>query len=257
MARRKDGYTTEAGYHIGPKTYEKLRREIKNYNRRLARAQKKDPTLAEFMPRKLKLSEEREKIASQKEANLSIRELQTYTSENLQVTEIQGLIMTRGEFINFQRRRELENQRRAERKKQLEQYQKQEGRFPVQTDEAISPIPENPRTLTHLRNYLEHTGQQYFEHRTNIWRENYLQTLDDAINNAIIGGYMTPETVEIYNRIRETVSGMSAEGFYYAQNLLPETNIQVLYEGEALLSAMEEIEAAWTRAVQIEKSLGV
>lgn len=248
------GYKTSSGYTIRKDNYEKLRRAIKNFNARITRAKAKaGPFLLGAYPETVKITNLRENIKSKRDLDKIVRQLEMFKGEGLQLTEYGGQIVTKAEKKITSRAIAAENVKRARLQKLTESIQEQTGRFPTQAQfdiKEISPdyyMQQRRKSLESLISGVE------IDNRALILQQNYINKVEMVLNEALIQGVATTETVQMANRIIEIVSGLTPEQMVIAQTGIPTLQISNIYVDpdffayaiDEYLSAWEEFAALW------------
>lgn len=255
MAKRpkSGGYKTQSGYTIRKESYDKLRRAIKNFNARITRARTKaDPFLSGAYPETVKLTNLRENIKSKRDLDKIVRQLEMFKGKGLELTEYGGQIVTRAEKKITSRAIAAENVKRARIEKAAQAISEQQGRFPTQEQFDIRQISAE-HYMKSRRESLESllSGIQ-IDNRALILQQNYINRTQMVLNEALIQGVATPETVQQANRIIEIVGGLTPEQMAIAQTGIPQLQISNTYvDTELFAYAIDEYLAAWEEFVNL------
>lgn len=248
MALSKRGYTTQTGYTISKRKYNELKRAISTYNKRIARLEAKYTTeVAANLPQRRRVTEERDKLTSTKDVNQLIKELESYREKGLELTEYQGILLTKAEKDIFERRIKQENKKREERRAEIKARREAKTRFPVQEERSQAPISTDVKSIEALRTKLERTRQYQNVQRINTWRANYLSVVEEERNKAILEGKINKDMSAAFNRIKHIVSTISAPAFYWANILEPDIILQRWYTIEELEAYLETALGIWER----------
>ena len=98
--RRKERYTTSAGYQFSTRKESELRTAITNYNRRLERAIRSvKPELRGAFPSKISFAELAEEITTTRDINKQIKRLSEYRTRGggFEPVELGGRLFTKAE----------------------------------------------------------------------------------------------------------------------------------------------------------------
>ena len=247
MAQRKgsssESVEAKAKYNPGKQQIEQLKREIRNYNRRLQRAIKITPSV---LPPKLSYSEEVKKIKSAKGFKRRIKTLKSFTAEGLEITAVDGRLITKAQLELTKAAVAEENRQRRQRLARQRAKQEQLGRFPTsqtygtrqlelekvlksaQADQLtaayLEPEEGNPLTEAYRQNYIRHV----YEALT-LWEMSY--GVDDEIRNTAM------ELIGLVAELPKEVIDASIG--------IPETSITMISDREVFLSNIEYILMIW------------
>lgn len=251
MAQRKgsssESVEAKAKYNPGKQQIEQLKREIQNYNRRLQRAIKITPSeLRDVLPPKLSYSEEVKKIKSAKGFKRRIKTLKSFTAEGLEITAVDGRLITKAQLELTKAAVAEENRQRRQRLARQRAKQEQLGRFPTsqtygtrqlelekvlksaQADQLtaayLEPEEGNPLTEAYRQNYIRHV----YEALT-LWEMSY--GVDDEIRNTAM------ELIGLVAELPKEVIDASIG--------IPETSITMISDREVFLSNIEYILMIW------------
>jgi hypothetical protein len=224
------------------KTDAKLKQEIANYNRRIARAKAKTPGMERFYPEKLSYNQVKGMSAKQKQK--LIRRLGKFKGEGLELTIEDDKVMTKAQLDIQRRMIREENRRRAEMRDVIEAGREGVGRFPVREDFELQPL-----TLKDVDGWdilRERITDYAIDDRTERWRSNYLNQLELNRQQALINFMLTDEIEDAFDNIRHIVEGLTAEQFYLAMR----TNVdvfgfQITSDYYKFAQGIMEIEARW------------
>ena len=247
MAQRKgsssESVEAKAKYNPGKQQIEQLKREIRNYNRRLQRAIKITPSeLRDVLPPKLSYSKEVKKIKSAKGFKRRIKTLKSFTAEGLKITAVDGRLITKAQLELTKAAVAEENRQRRQRLARQRAKQEQLGRFPTsqtygtrqlelekvlksaQADQLtaayLEPEEGNPLTEAYRQNYIRHV----YEALT-LWEMSY--GVDDEIRNTAM------ELIGLVAELPKEVIDASIG--------IPETSITMISDREVFLSNIEYI----------------
>lgn len=250
MAQRKgsssESVEAKAKYNPGKQQIEQLKREIRNYNRRLQRAIKITPSeLRDVLPPKLSYSEEVKKIKSAKGFKRRIKTLKSFTAEGLEITAVDGRLITKAQLELTKAAVAEENRQRRQRLARQRAKQEQLGRFPTsqtygtrqlelekvlksaQADQLTAAYLEpegNPLTEAYRQNYIRHV----YEALT-LWEMSY--GVDDEIRNTAM------ELIGLVAELPKEVIDASIG--------IPEASITMISDREVFLSNIEYILMIW------------
>lgn len=224
------------------KTDAKLKREIANYNKRLARAKAKNPGMESFFPEKVYYSKVKGMNANQKQK--LIRRLGKFRGEGFDLTIEYGKVMTKAQLDIQRKMIREENRRRAEMRDVIEAGREAVGRFPVREDFELRPL-----TMKDVDGWdilRERITEYAIDDRTERWRSNYLNQLELNRQQALINFMLTDEIEAAFDNIRHIVEGLTAEQFYLAMR----TNVdvfgfQITSDYYKFAQGIMEIEARW------------
>lgn len=253
MARRKPakkgGYKTSSGYQITKKDYEKIKSEIKNYNRRVERARAKaDEILKDTIPAKISLKEQRESFTSKKDINRFLRDLKKYDSKGLEIVSEQGVLITRAELSIFKERLAAENRRRKKLMKEVSRIREDEGRFPTQGDEDLAQIQEREYgSIEDLRRTADRFTERNVNERALMWQESYIRTVQDRIVEARISGVDDPEFYAMCDEIIEIVQGLSEYEYEIAERTIPQLHVSIVSDTELFMRGAREVLNKWEK----------
>lgn len=251
MAQRKgsssESVEAKAKYNPGKQQIEQLKREIRNYNRRLQMAIKITPSeLRDVLPPKLSYLEEVKKIKSAKGFKRRIKTLKSFTAEGLEITAVDGRLITKAQLELTKAAVAEENRQRRQRLARQRAKQEQLGRFPTsqtygtrqlelekvlksaQADQLtaayLEPEEGNPLTEAYRHNYIRHV----YEALT-LWEMSY--GVDDEIRNTAM------ELIGLLAELPKEVIDASIG--------IPETSITMISDREVFLSNIEYILMIW------------
>lgn len=251
MAQRNgsssESVEAKAKYNPGKQQIEQLKREIRNYNRRLQRAIKITPSeLRDVLPPKLSYSEEVKKIKSAKGFKRRIKTLKSFTADTLEITAVDGRLITKAQLELTKAAVAEENRQRRQRLARQRTKQEQLGRFPTSQTYGTRPLelekvlksaqadrltaaylePEegNPFTEAYRQNYIRHV----YEALT-LWEMSY--GVDDEIRNTAM------ELIGLVAELPKEVIDASIG--------IPETSITMISDREVFLSNIDYILMVW------------
>lgn len=251
MAQRKgsssESVEAKAKYNPGKQQIEQLKREIRNYNRRLQMAIKITPSeLRDVLPPKLSYLEEVKKIKSAKGFKRRIKTLKSFTAEGLEITAVDGRLITKAQLELTKAAVAEENRQRRQRLARQRAKQEQLGRFPTsqtygtrqleldkvlksaQADQLtaayLEPEEGNPLSEAYRQNYIRHV----YEALT-LWEMSY--GVDDEIRNTAM------ELIGLVAELPKEVIDASIG--------IPETSITMISDREVFLSNIEYILMIW------------
>lgn len=242
----KKAYKTQSGYKISSKKYKELSRAIENYNRRIARLEKKyaeKPMV--YVPQRLQIRVEREKIGSLKELNRLIKDIESYKKEGLSLVQLGDIYITQAEKAIYEREIKKENMRREKQREKIKQEREKRSRFPTQEEVNLRELTQQPKTIERLRKNLEKARPNYQRERMNTWRQNYLRVLDDYKEKAIIVNAYTEEGAQGLERIKQLVQNINDGAFYWANMLEPDIMLEKFYKSEEFNSRVSLALTIW------------
>lgn len=224
------------------KTDAKLKQEIANYNKRIARAKERTPGMERFYPEKLSYNQVKGMSAKQKQQ--LIRRLGKFKGEGLELTIEDDKVMTKAQLDIQRRMIREENRRRAEMRDVIEAGREAVGRFPVREDFELKPL-----TLKDVDSWdilRERVSDYVIDERTERWRSNYLNQLELNRQQALINFLLTDEVEDTFDNIRHIVEGLTAEQFYLAMRInIDVFGFQVTSNYYKFLQGIQEIENRW------------
>lgn len=245
MAKRY-AYTTPTGYKITGRKYKELSRAVENYNRRVARLEKKyveQPWIN--VPQRMQVRVLREQPATLKELNQIIDDLSRFKRSGLEIVEENGVFLTKAEAYIYQRDVKKENIRRGDLQKEVKTKREQQSRFPVQEEINLRPLTEHPKSIETLRKNIEKSQPSYQRQRMNTWKQNYVQRMRDYKEEAIIAGAYTEEAGVAIDRIIQLVRAINDQAFYWAQMLENDIIIERFYESQEFLARVSLTLTVW------------
>lgn len=175
---------------------DELQRAINNFNAKLYREQKRDPTIADALPPRAKKSAIVDRIKTRADFNREIKALERLKKPNAMdvLKGSRGVQMTKWQYDEAKRRQRAENRRKEKERAKIEQQDvkiagKSTGvaRAQMGSIKDNSLKPTNPDPLNKTReefvrywNSLEkRLGSAYQDERTMTMRENYLKGLHE------------------------------------------------------------------------------
>lgn len=226
------------------KTDAKLKREITNFNRRIARAKEKTPGMERFYPEKIRYNQV--KGMSYKQKQQLIRRLGKFKGKGLELTIEDDKVMPKAQLDIQRRMIREENRRRSEMRDVIEAGREAVGRFPVREDFELQPL-----TLKNVDGWdilRERITDYTIDDRTERWRSNYLNQLEINRQQAFINFMLTDEIEEAFDNIRHIVEGLTAEQFYLAMRTNVDVfNFQITSDYYKFVHGIMEIEARWEK----------
>lgn len=226
------------------KTDAKLKKEIYNYNRRIARAKQRSPEMANFYPDTVYWSKVKGMSAKQKQQ--LIRRLGKFKGEGLELTIEDDKVMTKAQLDIQRRMIREENRRRAEMRDVIEAGREAIGRFPVKEDFELKPLTLKDVDMWDI--LRERITDYVIDERTERWRSNYLNQLELNRQQALLNFLLTDEVEEAIDNIRHIVEGLTAEQFYLAMRSNVDTfDFQVTSNYYKFIQGITEIESRWEK----------
>lgn len=224
------------------KTDAKLKREIANFNKRIARAKGKTPGMERFYPEKLSYNQVKGMSAKQKQK--LIRRLGKFKGEGLELTIEDDKVMTKAQLDIQKRMIAEENKRRAKMRDIIEAGREAVGRFPVKEDFELKPLSLKDVDMWDI--LRERITDYVIDERTERWRNNYLNQLELNRQQALLNFLLTDEVEEAIDNIRHIVEGLTAEQFYLAMRSNVDVfGFQVTSNYYKFVQGILEIEAKW------------
>ena len=224
------------------KTDAKLKREIANFNKRIARAKGKTPGMERFYPEKITYNQVKGMSAKQKQQ--LIRRLGKFKGEGLELTIEDDKVMTKAQLDIQKRMIAEENKRRAKMRDIIEAGREAVGRFPVKEDFELKPLTLKDVDMWDI--LRERITDYVIDERTERWRNNYLNQLELNRQQALLNFLLTDEVEEAIDNIRHIVEGLTAEQFYLAMRSNVDVfGFQVTSNYYKFVQGILEIEAKW------------
>lgn len=206
---------------------EKLRKAIREYNRKIRKINKTDPESALYQPKILNLNHERKKIkqADRSYFNNFINSLNRYLKPGAEqlTTNKQGVIMTKWEVKEV--RYKLQAVNRYNKKLAIAKEKNAEGRMGTVYDNEFKPfknLSENIMNRKTFVEYLESLEQTLYNRNPQIaiqrYYDNYLKAIKTnfGTNNEFYRGVKSLTPKEVYEA---TINYARAENkFLYDEN---------------------------------------
>lgn len=252
MASRKgagaESAKAKAKYNPSKEQIAQLKREIKNYNRRVAARLKTTATeLQPALPPKLDFKTEVGKIKSAKGFKRRIKAIQSFKGEGLDILSVDGRIITKAQLALTKQAVSEENKRRRQRLIRQRVNQEKLGRFPtsqtygtrqlelekvLKSEEQrkaieigyLEPEEGNPLTEAYRQNYIRHV----YEALT-LWEMSY--GVDEEIRNTAM-------------ELIGFVAGASKD-LIDASIGIPETSITMISDRDLFLTNLDYILMLW------------
>lgn len=194
---------------------EALKREIKNFNRRVRAAEARgiDKSL---LPSTTTFKQEKARIKTIKEFNADIKRLAGATAKSLRINPQTGLTLYEDERNKI----ELREQRKRDKAKILTdivgRYEQRLGRFPNERERIINELIKNydgkvGEIIDKFNEWLTGTNLN----RAILWKENYIKTIDANIESAISSG--NTEGVKVLEELRRKIVKADIDEFLLGQ----------------------------------------
>ena len=207
-----------------------LRSTVRNYNAKINRILKKEPSAREYLPEKVSVDEIKEMIDNRADFNRNINRLKRFSRRGAEKPILfeRGLKVTEYEYKEAKILQRVSNRKRKKvAKKVSESYVSDTGRKPIigtsleEMNEAPVKYDFKRKTQKTFRkafqNLLKETKSSYESERVRKYKEDYLNNIRKHL------GYGT-----IANLLYETVSKISAETMYYSYYDDTTTQLQFL-----------------------------
>lgn len=202
-----------------------LRKAVRNYNAKITRLEKKDPSNKNALPEKVSVRQMKELIETRKDLNRELASLKRFTKRtvrkdskktpqdlvelpgndyNLKITRWQKEEMSkRAAYINRKRKKRLEEQQDIELKSRGKPlgYTKSQIGMGKQEENSLKPIKPFTRSMTRkdlkkkMEVLLKESQSNYWDKRDLLLKENYIKSLED--------NFSPNEIKDITDKIRE------------------------------------------------------
>lgn len=198
---------------------EKLARTVKNFNAKISRILKKDPSAISYLPEKMSMTKAREMIETRADFNREVNSLTRFSRRGAEqvVSSTRGAKATKWEVHEFNRKQSIVNrQREKERKKIEEKEVKIGGKGTGQTRARMGTIKENELKKSR-KNFYNQSQKEWELARKNMdkmlnstenqrkreqMRENYIKGLRE-------GGFL-----DEHPEIEKYIRGIDVDKFY-------------------------------------------
>ena len=253
MAKRQTArrYQAPSGYRYTRNKYLELQRAVKNYNRRVRRAQSNAGPLAEdFIPPTIRFSEVRDRVSSTRDVNELIYRLNMYRGEGFElVANPYGVgLITQAALDIAEREAMQENRRRRRALRLAERGAEAEGRLPTDMTSALRPVTPGQYTSTTedplaTMMYGRRIGEQ-----TSAWQARYLDGLRHVLVSSEFLAMSDDQREETYASIMhiyDMVQSLSPSQYYYAQLVFPVVSITIITDIPLFLRGVKEVEETW------------
>ena len=252
MAKRGNAkrYTNTAGYKFTTKQEQQLRKSVKDFNRRLQAAIKRNlPDFKSAFPDKLTFEQVASHVRAPQDVTRQIKRLASYARKGLEITEAEGRLITRAALEEYQQAIRVENLRRKRVQEQLQKTQEMRGRFRTGLLDELQPITlqqafrRGEKTTQELFLPLYQTG--YISERLILWQQNYLKYLDGIKEGARMQGLLTPEAETLLNELYNMVQMLPPDKFEVAMYENPEVEIEIDYQIPFFIENIASILSIW------------
>ena len=252
MAKRRNAkrYTNPSGYRFTQKQEQALRKSVKDFNRRLQAAIKRNlPEFKSAFPQKLTFEQVASQVRAPQDVTRQMKRLSAYSRKGLEITEAEGRLITRAALEEYQQAIRAENRRRQQVKEQLQRTQEMRGRFRTGLLEELEPITlqqafrRGEKTTQELFMPLYQTG--YVSERLVQWQQNYLKYLDGIKEGARQQGILTAEAENLLNELYNLVQTLPPDKFEVAMYENPQFEIEIEYQVEFFVNNIAYILSMW------------
>lgn len=196
---------------------QQIKREIANYNKRIRRAAKNNPSITDQLPQTIKLKDIKEQITSSKEYNKLRTQMAGARAETLRLNSKGKLIYN----SRFRNQLEIIRNPKLDDKALLVKYASEiendeyKGRFPTDRQFIKRQIGIEAGNIKNYDRIHEFTQTKPGFQRASLWRDNYLRVIDNAIDANLIMG--NKEGVELLNQLRNFIDRLPIENFIIGQ----------------------------------------
>ena len=198
---------------------EQLARTVKNYNAKISRILKKDPTAISYLPEKMTMKEARERIETRADFNRLNNSLKRFSKRGAEkaVSSSRGAKATKWEVHEFNLKQSIVNRKRKKEREAIEAKEvKIAGKGTGQTRAQMGSIKEN-ELKDSRKNFFNQSQKEWELARKNMdkllnsaetkkkrekMRENYIKGLRE-------GGFL-----DEHPEIEDYIRGVSVEQFY-------------------------------------------
>ena len=252
MAKRGNAkrYTNPSGYRFTHKQEQALRKSVKDFNRRLQSAIKRNlPEFKSAFPEKLTFEQVASQVRAPQDVTRQMKRLAAYARKGLEITEAEGRLITRAALEEYQQAIRAENRRRQQVKEQLQRTQEMRGRFRTGLLEELEPITlqqafrRGEKTTQELFLPLYQTG--YVSERLLLWQQNYLKYLDGIREGARQQGILTSEAELMLDELYNLVQNLPPDKFEIAMYENPEFEIEIKYRIDFFIDNIALILSMW------------
>jgi len=169
------------------KDIRELQRVVRNFNQKISRVAKKDPTKAEFLPQKISTKALQGRIGTRKDFKRELASLQRFSkrgAERIQVTE-SGLTLTQYEIKEVKNKVRITNIKRAIERKKLDVTER-EGVMGQVAERGLRPkafsLNKSQKEWEKFVESLEREISSNFKlEQLEKYKQNYLQGLIDNL----------------------------------------------------------------------------
>ena len=201
-----------------------LKRVVKNYNAKIARLEKKDPTNKNALPEKMSVRQMKELISTRQDLNRELNSLRRFSRRgaeelidvpdndyNLKITKWQKEEMTRRiGTINQKRAKRLERLQETEMKSRGEKLGYTVGQFGMGKAEEVSLTPIKAFTSKMNRADLN----KKYKHILKESQANYFDVKDEVLRNNYIKGLKTNYDEADLEDVIAAIEDMPFDEFY-------------------------------------------
>lgn len=230
-----------------------LKQVVSNFNKKLTRLKKSNPSIKSSLPEKVKYSEIKELIGTKGEFNKNVKRLKRFLKPNAEklitVPETrENIQITKWQYDEINRLVKDVNKNRLNRWNQLEKIKLKSGKNALnytrgqlgmgttlqnslKPTTAFSPSMENYNVRKRYKSLLEQSTSQFFKNSDLLLKRNYINTLKENY-----GKYA--------NEIAKEIEDMSINRFlsiYYEQD----NAFEWLYPGDNFLEYVNQVRATW------------
>lgn len=243
-------YTNPSGYRFTQKQEQALRKSVKNFNRRIQAAIKRNlPDFKSAFPEKLTFEQVASQVRAPKDVTRQIKRLGKYSRKGLEITEAEGRLITSASLEEYEQAIRAENRRRQKVKEQLQRTQEMRGRFRTGLIDELEPITlqqafrRGEKSTQELFLPLYQTG--YVSERLVLWQQNYLKYLDGIKEGARRQGLLTEEAENLLNELYNLVQTLPPDKFEIAMYENPQFEIEIDYQVAFFVNNIAYILSIW------------
>ena len=240
-----------------------LRKEIRNFNRRIRSAESRLDDLSYILPQKQTASEAIEKIQTLQEYRDYLAAIKRATAKTL-IPETYG-----NDLTTAWRRKEIEirekriNERNRQRRKKVDdlrpEVKTQEqvgrttpyGRFPSDNDFFLRDLALKTGDTVKYDELLKKIEDGYYSEKADLWRTNYINALvNEMLGPATFAGDVA--SIELANQIYDLVTGMDLSTFLLGQLSSYSDILQInfLYDQKGREAALKRILDVWDELIR-------
>lgn len=182
------------------KDIRELQRVVRNFNQKISRVAKKDPTKAEFLPRKISVKALQGRIGTRKDFKRELSSLQRFSkrgAEKIEVTE-SGLTLTKYEIKEVKNKVRITNIKRAIERKKLTIDEKKGTMGQVSSQNLRSKTFSLNKSQKEWEKFVESLEKEIASRFKVENLENYKQNYLDAIEKFLGGA-----GEKLYNLVKE------------------------------------------------------